>query len=703
MTPAVLAVHAATGAFSGVRRLCRVRALLAALLAAAVAAPLATVTGLRFADAAPDYGRAIEWYAAYQPQKTCSPTAKAGTSMLAAHLQRAYSGTGSLGIVRACRVGGTSEHKEGRAFDWRVNYYDSGQRAQAQKFLTSILATDRYGNKHALARRMGIMYVIWNKRIWSAYNPGSWRTYTGASPHRDHVHISLSWAGARGLTSFYSGKVAPPVDPPKPPPAPAPKPAPSPEPSPKPTVAPRPPAPSVPVLNQTRRPVVKLRVSGTGAPLRTKFSLQAGRAYRFVAVGTYRYGGGSLLADASCNWHPYDDAGWSPRSTWEPQAMGHLDLVVGGSSAWRPRDGSSTGCDRNHAYVWDYRPARTGPVNLQVRDDYAGDNRGALRVFVLRRGADPLSVTMPALPAPAALPAAPVRRPLNGPSALDETLTVPAARRAGALTSATLEAGRAYRVDVTGTFDYGEGAADAECSRAGQAHTWRRQRSVQPLHPEQDHLDLLLDGTDVSLYPARDAQPCDADDHAYRFVYRPKETGQARFSIWDPHHTDNMGGLTVRVTLLDEAPRPRFSDDPGDTAPIGDETVSLDAATGKAWTSGTLRRGRTYTVTVTGTWSTGYGEADAECATYRGADDWQREAWAHPNRPYDDLFDVLFDGRDPAMRAADTRHTSGCSPTHTYVATLVPEQTRRLEFALWDVATRDNSGGLTIRITERRR
>ena len=38
---------------------------------------------------------------------------------------------------------------------------------------------------------------------WKAYAPDKgWQAYTGASPHTDHVHFSLSWDGARAMTSW---------------------------------------------------------------------------------------------------------------------------------------------------------------------------------------------------------------------------------------------------------------------------------------------------------------------------------------------------------------------------------------------------------------------------------------------------------------------------------------------------------------------
>jgi hypothetical protein len=155
-------------------------------------------------------GPSIEGYAAYEGQSTCDPTAKPGTVALRNLLLARYPMSKSLGITRACASGGKSEHKEGRALDWGVNVNNAAQKAAAEDFIADLLATDQYGHAHALVRRMGIMYIIWNGRIWSAYQAGAgWRTYTGSSPHTDHVHLSLSWAGARAETSFWSGTVVP--------------------------------------------------------------------------------------------------------------------------------------------------------------------------------------------------------------------------------------------------------------------------------------------------------------------------------------------------------------------------------------------------------------------------------------------------------------------------------------------------------------
>jgi peptidoglycan hydrolase-like protein with peptidoglycan-binding domain len=61
-----------------------------------------------------------------------------------------------------------------------------------------------------MARRLGIQYMIWKGKIWGAYNlAGGWRKYTGPDPHTNHVHISMTWAGTMGQTSFWSSCVAP--------------------------------------------------------------------------------------------------------------------------------------------------------------------------------------------------------------------------------------------------------------------------------------------------------------------------------------------------------------------------------------------------------------------------------------------------------------------------------------------------------------
>lgn len=134
----------------------------------------------------------------------CIAGERRGARALRSLLINHYPGTRDLGIVRACSVGGNSEHKEGRAFDWGVDAYNATEREYADSYLAWLLGSDPYGNAYGAARRQGVMNAIWNGRIWGAYRADAgWRTYTGPSPHTDHVHFSLSWDGAACQTSWW--------------------------------------------------------------------------------------------------------------------------------------------------------------------------------------------------------------------------------------------------------------------------------------------------------------------------------------------------------------------------------------------------------------------------------------------------------------------------------------------------------------------
>lgn len=170
-------------------------------------------------DAAPRtrrYGPLIEDYAPYVGQSSCKPKDKPGVVAFRDLVLAAYPGTRAGSIGRACSAGGSSEHKEGRAWDWGVRAGVPEERKAAEDLLDWLLADDPRGNPHALARRLGIMYVIWRRRIWSTWARG-WQVYcvkdedgcrsptSGnlVSPHTDHVHFSFSWPGARMRTSFW--------------------------------------------------------------------------------------------------------------------------------------------------------------------------------------------------------------------------------------------------------------------------------------------------------------------------------------------------------------------------------------------------------------------------------------------------------------------------------------------------------------------
>ncbi len=184
---------------------------LAVLTALSVAAPATAVS-----QPVPQPGVALptglEPLPGYAPATSCDPTAKPGVVKFAALVQATYAGTGSSGIVRDCNnASSLSEHTEGRAWDWRVSAKNPAQVAQVEAFHAWLLAAD--GDEPAAnARRLGVMYLIWDRQIFTvARAAAGWRPYSCSGVtgcHQDHVHYSFTWAGAQGRTSFWTGSVA---------------------------------------------------------------------------------------------------------------------------------------------------------------------------------------------------------------------------------------------------------------------------------------------------------------------------------------------------------------------------------------------------------------------------------------------------------------------------------------------------------------
>ena len=164
------------------------------------------------------YDTPVEDYAAYQPQTTCRSTAQPGTVELARWINRRFAGGTARATIRSCGSGGTSEHKDGRAIDWTMNAASKADRLVVRDFLADLRRADVDGTEDALARRMGVMYVIWNDHMYSAwrrfdavdYLSGGCRSLSTCSTtlrHRDHVHISLGRPGARAATSWYLARL----------------------------------------------------------------------------------------------------------------------------------------------------------------------------------------------------------------------------------------------------------------------------------------------------------------------------------------------------------------------------------------------------------------------------------------------------------------------------------------------------------------
>lgn len=149
----------------------------------------------------------VEPYASADPTTAPDPVAKPGVKLFRAWvLGRWGERAGSPeNILRDWAIQPPSEHHEGRAWDWMM---PEPALERGQAVVDELLATSAEGEPHALARRAGVMFLIFNRRMWRAYPhagapAGSWAPYGGASPHTDHVHVSFSRAGAAGATSLY--------------------------------------------------------------------------------------------------------------------------------------------------------------------------------------------------------------------------------------------------------------------------------------------------------------------------------------------------------------------------------------------------------------------------------------------------------------------------------------------------------------------
>src|SRR4051794_3989572 len=205
-----------SAARGGTRAPWRAAAAVAGLTLAVLAQPLAS--GPAAAAAAPvppaiTLPADIEPLPSYQAPVACDPVAKRGPKDLETLLKKTY-GTTSFGITRPCSGTPTSEHQEGRAVDWMLSA--SVTKADANAFLAWLLRTDKQHYTVAMARRMGIMYVVWQDKIFRVYHPDiGWQPYLDCATrqgkaddtycHRNHVHFSFTWDGAMARTSYWSG------------------------------------------------------------------------------------------------------------------------------------------------------------------------------------------------------------------------------------------------------------------------------------------------------------------------------------------------------------------------------------------------------------------------------------------------------------------------------------------------------------------
>ncbi|GLI02149.1 coiled-coil domain-containing protein [Phytohabitans aurantiacus] len=123
------------------------------------------------------------------PDEGCSvddPTTGGCITPRTYHAYKEVKKAGFNRFVGCYRPGGPFEHPKGRACDWSLqssgfsNAHTRDQRLYGNN-LTAFLVRN--------AERLGIMYVIWYAQIWMPTT--GWSSYSGASAHKDHVHMSL--------------------------------------------------------------------------------------------------------------------------------------------------------------------------------------------------------------------------------------------------------------------------------------------------------------------------------------------------------------------------------------------------------------------------------------------------------------------------------------------------------------------------------
>jgi len=128
------------------------------------------------------------------PAESCSqddPTTSGCLTPRTLHAYQEVKKAGFTHYVSCYRSGGSGEHPKGRACDWSANattFVDARATGSDKDYgdrLASWLLTN--------ADRLGILYVIWYKRIWMAST--GWRSYGGdgtpAGDHYNHVHMSI--------------------------------------------------------------------------------------------------------------------------------------------------------------------------------------------------------------------------------------------------------------------------------------------------------------------------------------------------------------------------------------------------------------------------------------------------------------------------------------------------------------------------------
>ena len=114
------------------------------------------------------------------------PTTSGCITARTLHMYKQVKKAGFSRLVGCHRNGGPFEHPKGRACDWSLqnNGFAPWHNRDTREYGNNLMAFLVRN-----ADRLGVLYVIWNRQIWQPAT--GWKSYSGASSHTDHVHVSM--------------------------------------------------------------------------------------------------------------------------------------------------------------------------------------------------------------------------------------------------------------------------------------------------------------------------------------------------------------------------------------------------------------------------------------------------------------------------------------------------------------------------------
>lgn len=454
------------------------------------------------------------------------------------------------------------------------------------------------------------------------------------------------------------------------------------------------------------------------------YSFLANKTYRIEASGTFYFTAlPTYRGDAECagngHWSQNEyGVALTPTDPFDDP----LDLYIGGAPVeWTPRVDDGQGCNLNdHVYTYEFVPAATGPVRFAVSDTNYNDNSGTVQiaVFLLPIDNPPGGGATPdpgetantaretAETAASQFTTVPDSDAMLGVDLKETqvaTAVVDGASHLGTTVTGLL-AGRTYRVEATGTYEYTnaipDGTADAECSRtAGNPeYVTDRYGTITIGDLEDDPLDLYVDETPLDWAPTVDTgNGCNADDHTYSTTFVAGGT-DAVMRVYElpgaspqDNYLDNAGTLSLTIFRVDEEVV---------------ETLVLDSANPSgATTAGSLDANQAYRFLIAGTYQVsvaqvgqlGSVEGDAEC-TRTGLDPtWRPDRYVFNSTDYQD---VLVEGIGVDW-ASTLTGLPGCNAsTHTYQLAATFADEGPVNFRVLELSNNnfDNSGLFVVRV-----